>query len=133
MLAFGMALTTLSSGWIAPAIDRARAIKEHDQFVKDTGGRIYVAPIEQGLYGYPDGKAWPDLIRGAFAPLRHRYPGYPNYVAPEDLGAPAWHRAVIRERLLLIVFAWIAGLTGWWLGTTLRGARAFLGERQALG
>ena len=116
-LTVGMLLTIASSGWIAPAVARADGLKQRNRFVKDTGGRLYVPPLEWELDRYPDGKAWPDLIRGAIAPPKHRYPGYPNFVAPEDLGAREWHRAVIRERLFLVVVALVAGLMGWWLGT----------------
>jgi hypothetical protein len=117
MLALGTLLTIASSGWVAPAVARGDVLGQRDRSVRETGGRFYTPPIEWQLDRYPDGKAWPDLIRGAIAPPKHRYPGYPNFVAPEDRGLREWHRAVIRERLLLIVFAWIAGLTGWWLGT----------------
>jgi hypothetical protein len=118
LLALGVLLTIVSSGWVAPAVARADSIEQHDRFVRDTGGRFYTQPIEVQLDRYPDSKAWPDLIRGAIAPPKHRYPGYPNFVAPEDRGLREWHRAVIRERVLLVVFALVAGLMGWWLGTS---------------
>jgi len=45
MLAFGIALTTVSSGWIAPAVARADAIAQHDRFVRDNSGRLYTPPF----------------------------------------------------------------------------------------
>jgi hypothetical protein len=118
-IALGTLLTIASSGWIAPAVVRRDAIRQHGRFVAGTAGQnVRIRPID--LDGCPDCQAWPDLIRGAAAPLEHRYPGYPNYVAPEDRGLPEWYRAVIRERLFLIAFALLAGLAGWWLGTRSR-------------
>jgi hypothetical protein len=114
-IATGAVLTIISSGWVAPAIVRLNQIQHYGHAPR---GLPETESLESQLDAYPDGKAWPALIRGASAPLRHRYPGYPNYVAPEDRGLPQWHRSVIRERLLLIVLASIAGLTGWWLGAT---------------
>jgi hypothetical protein len=115
MIALGTLLTIASSGWIAPAVVRWDAIRQHDRFVADTGGRYFIRPID--FDGCPDCQAWPRLIRGSNAPLKHRYPGYPNYVAPEDRGLPEAYRAVVRERLLLLAVAMAAGLAGWWLGT----------------
>jgi hypothetical protein len=91
------------------------AIRQHERIVAGTGGRYFIRPLD--FNGCPDCQAWPGLIRGAVAPLTHRYPGYPNYVAPEDRGLPEWYRAVLRERLLLAAFAMLAGLAGWRLGT----------------
>ena len=113
-IAAGTLLTIASSGWIAPAIVRRDEIRQHDSFVASNGGRYQIPPID--FDGCPDCQAWPGLIRGAFAPLKHRYPGYPKYVAPEDRGLPEWYRSVARERLLLAVFAILAGLIGWRLG-----------------
>jgi hypothetical protein len=125
-IAAGMLVTVVSSGWLAPAVVRWGEIRQRNQ-VFATGGRL----VLPGDYfdACPDCQAWPGLIRGAFAPLKHRYAGYPNYVAPEDRGLPAWYRAVLRERLLLAIFAMLAGLAGWALGLrastagTARGAR----------
>jgi hypothetical protein len=101
-IALGIMLTFVSSGWIAPAVvsGNARTPTRFDSC--------------------PDCEAWPELIRGALAPPIHRYPGYPNYVAPEDRGAAEWHRSVIKERLLLLVLALISGLCGWWIGARAR-------------
>jgi len=110
-IALGTLLTIASSGWIAPAVVRW---DQQGRFVDSTGRRYQIPPID--LDGCPDCQAWPGLIRGAFAPLKHRYYGYSNYVAPEDRGLPEWYRAVLRERLLLAAFAVSAGLTGWRLG-----------------
>jgi hypothetical protein len=89
-------------------------IRQHERFVAGTGGKYFIRPLD--FDGCPDCHAWPGLIRGAVAPLKHRYPGYPHYVAPEDRGLPEWYQAVLRERLLLAAFAMSAGLAGWWLG-----------------
>jgi hypothetical protein len=113
-IALGTILTTASSGWIAPAVVRWSVVAERDRFVAAIGGRRPVPPID--FDGCPDCRAWPDVIRGARAPLKHRYPGYPNYVAPEDRGLPEWYQMVLRERLLLIALAISAGLIGWRLG-----------------
>ncbi|HEV8211664.1 MAG TPA: hypothetical protein VGP77_16170 [Vicinamibacterales bacterium] len=121
-IALGTILTTASSGWIAPAVVRWSVVAERDRFVVAIGGRRQVPPID--FDGCPDCRAWPDVIRGARAPLKHRYPGYPTYVAPEDRGLPAWYRSVLRERLLLIVFAILAGLIGWRLGLALERRQA---------
>lgn len=112
----GVSLTIVASGWIAPALVRWEGARERAAFIAATGGRLYLAPDGGDLC--PDCEAWPALIRGAWAPPYHRYPGYPNYVAPEDRGAAESHRGVIRERLLLIAFAWVVGLAGWWLGAS---------------
>jgi hypothetical protein len=117
-IALGTLLTIASSGWVAPAVVRLDGIRQHDLFVDSVGRRYQIPPID--FDGCPDCQTWPGLIRGAVAPLKHRYPGYPNYVAPEDRGLPAWYRRVVRERLLLIVLAMLAGLAGWWLGTRSR-------------
>ena len=113
-IALGTLLTIASSGWIAPAVVRWDTIRQHDRFVADTGGRYFIRPI--AFEDCPDCQAWPGLMRGAVAPLKHRYPGYANYVAPEDRNLPQWYRSVLRERLLLVAFATLAGLAGWWLG-----------------
>jgi hypothetical protein len=118
-IALGTLLTTASSGWIAPAVVRWDAIREYGRFVASTGGQSFrFRPME--FDGCPDCQAWPGLIRGAVAPLKHRYPGYPQYVAPEDRGLPERYQAVLRERLLLAAFAMSAGLAGWWLGSRSR-------------
>jgi hypothetical protein len=75
---------------------------------------LQIRPID--FDGCPDCGTWVDLVRGALAPLKHRYPGYPRYVAPEDRNLPEWYSAVLRERLLLAACAMSAGLAGWWLG-----------------
>jgi hypothetical protein len=121
-IAAGTLLTIVSSGWIAPAVVRRDGIRQHDQFVDSTGGRHQIPRID--FDGCPDCQSWPGLIRGAVAPFKHRYPGYPNYVAPEDRGLPEWYRSVLRERLLLIVFAILAGLIGWRLGLALERRQA---------
>jgi hypothetical protein len=112
-IALGALLTIASSGWIAPAVVRANTVRQYNRFIADSGGHNKIAIASVDFHGCPDCSAWPDLIRGAFAPLKHRYPGYPNYVAPEDRGLPEWYRAVLRERLLLIALAISAGSIGW--------------------
>jgi hypothetical protein len=120
-IAAGAVLTIISSGWVAPASVRMDQIRHYGHAPR---GLPETESLESQLDRYPDSKAWPALIRGANAPLKHRYPGYPNYVAPEDRGLPQWHRSVIRERLLLIVLAPILGLAGWWLGLTRASRRS---------
>jgi hypothetical protein len=116
-IALGTILTTASSGWIAPAVVRWSVVAERDRFVVAIGGRRQVPPID--FDGCPDCRAWLDVIRGARAPLKHRYPGYPNYVAPEDRGLPEWYQMVLRQRLLLIILSIATGLIGWRLGLAL--------------
>jgi hypothetical protein len=112
----GTLLTIASAGWIAPAVVRANTVRQHNRIIADSGGSNKVAIASIDFDGCPDCQSWPRLIRGARAPLKHRYSGYPNYVAPEDRGLPDWYRSVARERFLLIGFAISAGLAGWWLG-----------------
>jgi hypothetical protein len=113
-IAAGVVITIIASGWVAPAIVRFDQIQSYGR-----APRVLpeVESLESQIDAYPDGKAWPALIRGANAPLKHRYPGYPNYVAPEDAGLPEWHRAVIRERLALIALGLVAGCLGYLAGT----------------
>jgi hypothetical protein len=115
-VAAGTLLTIVSSGWIAPAVVRWDAIRARERTIIARSDGFRASPM-MGFEECPDCSAWPGLIRGAIAPLKHRYPGYPDYVAPEDRFLPGWYRSVIRERLLLIAFAMLAGLAGWWLGT----------------
>jgi hypothetical protein len=117
-------LTIASSGWIAPAVVRANTVRQYNRFIADSGGHNKIAIASVDLHGCPDCSAWPDLIRGAFAPLKHRYPGYPNYVAPEDRGLPEWYQMVLRQRLLLIILSIATGLIGWRLGLALERRQA---------
>ena len=109
-IALGAAVTVASCGWIAPAFERWKGARQRDAFVRATAGRIYLPPVEE--HGYPPNESWPDLFRGAVAPDRHRYPGYPNYVAPEDRGLREFYRMTIYDRLFLIDLALLAGLLG---------------------
>lgn len=109
-IALGAVVTVASSGWIAPAFERWKGARQRDAFLRDTGGRIYLPPVEE--HAYPPNDSWPDLFRGAVAPDRHRYPGYPTYVAPEDRGLREFYRMTIYDRLFLIDLALLAGLLG---------------------
>jgi hypothetical protein len=112
-MALGTLLTVISTGWIAPSVQRWRALRQRDAFTLATGGRYYQTPFEWDLDRYPDNNTWPDLIRGALAPPRHRFPGYPTYVAAEERDLDRWHRFVICNRVLLAGLATSAGLLGW--------------------
>jgi hypothetical protein len=115
-IAFGLLITIVASGWIAPGVERWRSLRERDAFAAATHGRIYMDPIEWSWDRSPQSKTWPDLIRGAFAPPSHRYPGYPNYVAPEDRDLTRYRRLEIYVRLFMAALAIGAGLLGWATG-----------------
>ena len=121
-IALGALLTIISSGWVAPAFERWKGARQRDAFVRATAGRIYLPPVEE--HGYPPSESWPDLIRGVVAPDRHRYPGYQNYVAPEDRGMREVYRMTIYDRLFLIDLALLAGLLGCTAGRPRRSLAA---------
>ena len=109
-IALGAVLTVISSGWATPAFERWKGARQHDALARATDGHIYLTPFEE--HGYPPNESWPDLFRGAVAPDRHRYPGYPHYVAPEDRGLREFYLMTIYDRLFLIDLALLAGLLG---------------------
>ena len=69
-------------------------------------------------------KSLPSLIKGALAPPAHRFPGYPNYVAPEDRFSHDAHWMDLKLRLLLLLVSVLSGIVGLWarsLAWTVRG------------
>jgi hypothetical protein len=112
-ITLGALVTFVASGFVAPSLDRIRAIRDRDAFVAATGRYDLQPPFEWQLDRYPPAKTWPALIRGALAPPPHRFTGYPNYVAPEDQGLQRWHRQAIYERILLVALAIAFGVFGW--------------------
>lgn len=112
-IALGTLLTVVASGWVAPSIERWRSLRQREAFTLATGGPYYQPPIEWLLDDHPESKTWPDLIRGALAAPRHRFPGYPAYNAQVDRDLDRWHRFVIYDHVLLIVLAIFCGLLGW--------------------
>jgi hypothetical protein len=118
-IAVGVLMTLLSSGWIAPAVVRTESIIQRERRLVSGEGIVTYARYSRFDWG-PEAEAWPELVRGAFAPPIHRFPGNPTYVALEDRGVAAYHRTVIKERLLLLALALLSGLLGWWLGARSR-------------
>lgn len=112
-IALGALATFVASGFVAPALDRIRAIRDRDAFVAATGRYDMQPPLEWQLDRYPPAKSWPALIRGAVAPPPHRFAGYPTYVAPEDQGLQRRHRQEICERTVVVVLAVAFGAFGW--------------------
>lgn len=112
-IALGTMLTIIASGWVAPSFERWQSLRQRDAFTLATGGRYYLPPIEWYLDDYPESKTWPDLIRGALAAPRHRFPGYPVYNAQVDRDLDRFHRRVIYDHVLLVVLAIVTGLLGW--------------------
>jgi hypothetical protein len=110
--AFGVCLTLAASGWIAPAIERAGIVRQHQAFDASTRGRFQTSPLEVDLDRMSTAKSLPNLIRGAFAPPAHRFPGYPNYVAPEDSLAREGHMRDLKFRLLLLLASVLSGIVG---------------------
>ena len=115
-IAVGTLLTLASSGWLAPAVESRQAVREHEDFVRGTNGRIYTLPLDVTLATSPMTKPWPALIRGAFEPAPHRFPGYPWYDAREDKAAHDSHWWEIRERVFISVVGVLVALFGWTLG-----------------
>ena len=56
---FGALATFVASGFIAPSIDRVRAIHERNAFVAATGRDDMQPPLEWQLDRYPPAKPWP--------------------------------------------------------------------------
>jgi hypothetical protein len=134
-VAFGALITIVASGWIAPGVERWRSRRERDAFVTATHGRSYTNPIEWSWDRYPQSKMWPDLIRSAFSPAPHRYPGYPSYVASEDRDLNRYRRLEIYVRLFMVALAIGAGGLGWttgWISRTHHGALRDGDHSQAL-
>ncbi len=111
--AAAMLLTLASTSWLAPAVARQRTIRSHDEYIRATGGRLYIDPLEWALDRSPESKSWPALIRGALRGPTHRYPGYPRYVAPGDAMLPHLHRQEILNRLFLAALGLTAAILGW--------------------
>ena len=110
--AFGVGLTLVASGWIAPAIERAGIVRQHGTFDAATHGRFQTAPSVVDLDRMSTATSLPSLIRDAFAPPVHRFPGYPNYVAPEDAFALEGHWRDLKFRLTLLALSALSGLVG---------------------
>ena len=113
-IALGALATFVASGFVAPALDRIRAIRDRDAFIAATGRYDMQPPIDWQLDRYAAAKLWPALIRGALAPPPHRFAGYPNYVAPEDQDFQRSHRREIYQRTFGVVLALALGVFGWW-------------------
>jgi hypothetical protein len=114
--AAAMLLTVASTSWLAPVVARQRIIRSHGEYVRATGGRLYVDRLEWALDRAPEAKSWPALVRGARRRPVHRYPGYPHYVAPGDAILPHAHRQAIKNRLFLAALGLLAGILGWIAG-----------------
>jgi hypothetical protein len=115
-IAVGTLLTIASSGWLAPAVERRQLIREHEDFVRGTHGRIYTLPLDVKLATSPMARSWPALIRGAVEAAPHRFPGYPWYDALEDKSAHDDHWWEIRERVFITVIGVLVAWLGWTLG-----------------
>jgi hypothetical protein len=114
--AAAMLLTLASTSWLAPTVARQRTIRSHGEYVRATGGRLYIDPLEWALDRSPESKSWPALVRGARRGPVHRYPGYPHYVAPGDAMLPHAHRQEILNRLFLAALGLLAAILGWIVG-----------------
>ncbi len=117
-VAVGVVLTVFASGWLAPALERAKIVRQHRDFVQRTHGQFYLSPIEVTLDRNSTSKSLPDLVRAALAPPAHRFPGYPNYVAPEDRFSHDGHWRDLRFRALLVLISAAAGTIGLRLRTS---------------
>jgi hypothetical protein len=112
-IALGALATFIASGFVAPSLDRMRAIRDRDAFVAATGRHDMQPPLDWQLDRYAGAKLWPALIRGALAPPPHRFAGYPAYVAPEDQDLQRSHRQEIYERTFVVMLAIALGVFGW--------------------
>jgi len=122
--AAGVVLSLAASGWIAPAIERAGIVRQHEAFQAATNERFETVPLEVDLDRMSTAKSLPSLIKGALAPPAHRFPGYPNYVAPEDRFSHDAHWMDLKLRLLLLLVSVLSGIVGLWarsLAWTVRG------------
>jgi hypothetical protein len=111
--AAALLLTLASTNWLAPAVARERSIRSHDGYVRASGGRLYIDPIEWNLDRSPESKSWPALVHGALRGPVHRVPGYPQYVAPGDAMLVSRHRIEILNRLSLAALGLLAAILGW--------------------
>lgn len=115
--AAAMLLMLASTGWLAPAVARQRIIRSHNEYVRGTGGRLYIDPLEWTLDRSAWSKSWPALVRGALrrGPVQ-RYPEYPWNVAEVDVMLPHVHRQEILNRLFLVAIGLLAAILGWMVG-----------------
>ena len=102
---FGLILVTVASGWVAPALERMKTRRMWDDFAAQTHGRYYMEPIDVVFDRSSTAKNLPGLIRAALSPPAHRFPGYPNYVAPEDRFAQLGYWRDLKFRGLLLTIA----------------------------
>lgn len=110
--AAGVFLSLAASGWIAPAIERAGIVRQHEAFQAATNKRFETVPLEVDLDRISTAKSLPSLIKGALSPPAHRFPGYPNYVAPEDRSSHEAHWMDLKFRLLLLLASVLSGVVG---------------------
>jgi hypothetical protein len=110
--AVGVCVALAALGWIAPAIERAGIVRQHQAFEMATHGRFQTVPLAVDLDRMSGAKSFPSLITGALAPPAHRFPGYPNYVAPEDRSSHESHWMDLKLRALLLVASIVSGIVG---------------------
>ncbi|HEX3702106.1 MAG TPA: hypothetical protein VHU82_02170 [Vicinamibacterales bacterium] len=121
LLIFAIFGTVTTSGWIAPALVRREATRQHERFVawaahapSSSVQGWYVPPLE--FSSFQPAKSWPELLHSAAEPPRHEFPLMPQYVAPGEQIRPAADRREVVERILLVVVAVSAAMAGATLG-----------------
>lgn len=118
---FGMFVTALSSGWIAPTLIRHVMTRQHEDYARwaahapsSSVRGWYVPPLD--FSSFQSAKLWPELMLSAAEPPRHQSALMPRYITPTEENRPSYDREEIMERLFLVVLAFGSAVAGGTIG-----------------